>query len=376
MTRFCLNAGLAAALLLVASVLAAPPAEAQAQAPAQGQGQGRDAGTRIQGRPTAAPPVPAAPAPVATFRDLREEMRRFVQSISSFARRYKASFAVIARGGTQLLNKARDEDDRKLLPAQAYMRSIDGVMVDSVYYGVDEANLPRNGKISGEILLETELARRQGLKVLAVDYANDPELIDVAYERHEAKGYVPFVAESLRLNGVPEWPDRPFSERPNSILSLRDVHNFMLLRESRAFGSEAQFALTMHKNNYDMLIVDVFHGRKPLSKRGVETLKFKRTGGKRLVLARVNIGVAASYLYYWKSHWREGAPRFIGAPVAGEPDVYWAEFWQPEWQRIISGDTRSYIWGVIDQGFDGVLLDGIDSFRFFETGGEIEPGGR
>ena len=39
------------------------------------------------------------------------------------------------------------------------------------------------------------------------------------------------------------------------------------------------------KKNYDAVIVDVFHGRLPLTRQAVETLKYKKIGSRRLVLA-------------------------------------------------------------------------------------------
>ena len=129
--------------------------------------------------------------------------------------------------------------------------------------------------------------------------------------------------------------------------------------------------MKMHETNYDLLIVDVLHGRKPLSRQAVETLKFKKIGDRRLVFAAVNIGSAANYRYYWKQTWREGSPGWINAPVRDDPDRYQVQFWRPEWQRIIYGDTNSYLYGIIALGFDGVLLEGIEeSYRFFEGGGE------
>ena len=46
------------------------------------------------------------------------------------------------------------------------------------------------------------------------------------------------------------------------------------------------------------------------------------------------------------------------------------EYWQPGWKKLIAGDTNSYIYGIIRQGFDGVLIDGLDAYKFFESGGE------
>ena len=183
------------------------------------------------------------------------------------------------------------------------------------------------------------------------------------------------------LNRLPEHPSRPFNENPSSVVSLGQVKNFAQIRESSPFGVQQEFVLKMHDTNYDLIIVDVFHKRIPLSKRAVETLKYKKTGGRRLVLAHVDIGSAASYLFYWKPRWQEGSPLWISAAFPDDPDKYHVEYWRSEWQQIITGNTKSYIYGIIDQGFDGVVLDGMEGYRFFEGGGELEeanqyPGAR
>ena len=65
------------------------------------------------------------------------------------------------------------------------------------------------------------------------------------------------------------------------------------------------------------------------------------------------------YFYYWKPRWQEGSPLWISAAFADDPDKYYVEYWHPEWQKIITGNTDSYIYGIIAQGFDGVVLDGL-----------------
>jgi uncharacterized protein (TIGR01370 family) len=135
-----------------------------------------------------------------------------------------------------------------------------------------------------------------------------------------------------------------------------------------------QFALKMDETNYDMLAVEVFHGRKPLSRQAVETLKYKKIGAKRLVLAYMDIGSAASYYYYWRPEWREGSPSWIVAAMRDDPDRYNVEYWQNEWQQIFVGDTSSYIYGLIAQGFDGVIIDGLEAYTFFEDNNDDEEG--
>ena len=121
-----------------------------------------------------------------------------------------------------------------------------------------------------------------------------------------------------------------------------------------------------------MVIVDVFHNRMPLSRQAVETLKYKKIGTKRLVLAMMNLGAGESYAYYWKNNWQEGYPEWIDAPVRGDPDRYNVKFWHPGWQQIINGDNNSYVYGLIAQGFDGVVISGVEAFKFFESGGQEE----
>ncbi len=346
----------------------APGPQDLAQAPAAApRGQ-----VRIQGVPMAEPEVPL-PVPAGLQVDLRQQMRKFVQSISTFARRYNRNFSVITRGALELLIKRDPVDESRIAPARTYMRSIDGVMFDGLFFGQRVFGEPTSTERLGRNLRLTGIAKSNGLKVFVVDYGTEHASVDESHRRNKDKGYVSTTVHAplAELSSLPPYPPRPFDESPNSIISLKDVSTFAYIANSQAYGRADEFAMKMHGTNYDLLIVDVLHGRKPLSKQAVETLKFKKIGARRLVLATVNIGSAASYRYYWKQTWREGSPRWINAPVRDDPDRYHVQFWRPEWQRIISGDTNSYLYGVIALGFDGVLLEGIEeSYRFFEGGGE------
>jgi len=42
------------------------------------------------------------------------------------------------------------------------------------------------------------------------------------------------------------------------------------------------------------------------------------------------------------------------------------QYWDTEWQEIIYGNSESYLKKIIDAGFDGVYLDIIDAFEYFE----------
>ena len=45
---------------------------------------------------------------------------------------------------------------------------------------------------------------------------------------------------------------------------------------------------------------------------------------------------------------------------------YKVRYWEEDWQAIIYGDADSYLQKILDAGFDGVYLDIIDAFEYFE----------
>ena len=329
---------------------------------------------RIQGRDNLGDDGPVAPGQEVLL-DHPEEMRAFIQNISDYARKLKPNFVVMPLNAQDLLIKnPEEEEENRLAPARTFMKAIDGMVVEGLFYGERKIDRPRNKERLTALLKLIEVAQRSRLRIMVVDYAKSRKIVDQSYKANAKKGFVSFAANAhgLDLAAIPPYPRRPINENPKSVLSLKDVKNFLYLRESLRFGRQDEFAMKMHDTNYDMVIVDVFHGRKPLSKRAVETLKYKKTGGRRLVLAYMNIGTAASYDFYWKKEWREGSPRWINTPLRDDPDRYYVEYWNPEWQKVITGNPKSFLYGIVRQGFDGVLIDGIKAAKYFSGGGEDE----
>ena len=357
------------ALLTGLAVLA--PSMANAQAPA---------GTvRTQGRILEQPAAEAPPTPARreALDNPREDMRNFVQAIKTYARSQNRNFMVVPMNGLALIEKIDPIDPEVRAPARTYLRTIDGVLQAPLFYGAETFGKPTDKKVLEPLLKLTDLAKDYRLKVLVMEYAKTAKTAGAAIRMDLKKGYVPFAAAAtgMELNRIPSYPYRPVNENPNSILSLRDVRNFLFLRDSSGFGRQDEFAMKIHGTNFDLIVTDVFHSlAEPLTKQAIETLKYKKLGAKRLVFAYVNIGFAASDRYYWKPGWGEGFPAFIKEPLPTDPDRYFVEFRNPEWQKIIMGDAQSYIYGCIAQGFDGVILDGIDVYKYFEGGLEAYLG--
>jgi len=328
---------------------------------------------------TATDPVPAVaidPFAPGVVIDFREQMRTLIQSISVYARSFNPRFVVIAKDGLSLVAKPDPEDDTRLFPARAYTRAIDGVMETQL---LDETITTPDGK--PDPVLEAAVKRRNedlataqasGLDVFDMEFATEPKAIDAAYGSAAQKGFIPFVAEASQLATVPSHPATAFHANPKPISSTAEAQNYLYVANSQGFGSANDFIGRLRDTNHDVVVVDVFHGRKPLTRQDVNWLKYKKLGAPRLVLAQIDISSAASFHYYWKAGWGQGNPPFINIPVREDPDRFRTAYWDPGWQAIITGDFNSYVYGVIDLGFDGVVLKGVDAWRFFESGGETQ----
>lgn len=346
-----------------------PPAAPAAAAPAAG-----DPGyLRVQGQTPLDALAPPAGGALAPLMDFRQEMRSFVEKIATYARAEKPNFLVIASEPSELIIKRDVQDEKIISPARTFMRSVDGLLFEGVYFGHQAIGKAPPPEVHNEVMDRINLAKNNGLTVMALDFATKPATIDEVYRNARKDGLIAAAAHRPipELTALPPYPSRPNGENPNNILSMDDVRNFAFISDSSAFGRQDQFAFKLHDTNFDLLIVDPFSGREALSKRAVETLKYKKLGARRLVFARMDIGTAASYRYYWKPDWQEGSPPFIGAPFPRDPDRYFVEFWRPEWQQIMFGDNQSYLYGLIAQGYDGVILEGMRNYLAFEGNVEL-----
>jgi len=110
------------------------------------------------------------------------------------------------------------------------------------------------------------------------------------------------------------------------------------------------------------VIIDLFYEGQQLSAAEVNSLKTKKNGGHRLVIAYMSIGEAEDYRYYWQASWRRKPPAWLAEQNPHWRGNYKVRYWYPEWQNIILG----YLQKILDSGFDGTYLDIIDAFEYFE----------
>jgi cysteinyl-tRNA synthetase len=92
-------------------------------------------------------------------------------------------------------------------------------------------------------------------------------------------------------------------------------------------------------------------------------------GGEKIVLAYMSIGEAEDYRFYWQEGWRPGDPAWLDEENSDWVGNYKVRYWEPGWQAIVYGSPDSYLDKILAASFDGVYLDIIDAYAYYEERG-------
>lgn len=299
-------------------------------------------------------------------RDYREEMRNFVIRISTRAREVHPGFIIIPQNGQELLTT--DGTARGPL-AQAYAAAIDGQGREDLLYGYDRDNVPTAAVDRNYLLGFLERDEEEGIEVLVTDYCSTPAFKADSYAQNAGHGFISYAADHRELDNIsarPAAPGQPDWANNNNIGTLADARNFLYLINPGNFANVTAFIDALAATNYDVLLLDLFFNDTPLTLDQVNRLKIKANGGRRLVVAYMSIGEAEDYRYYWQASWRVNNPSWIEEENPDFAGNYKVQYWRPEWQDLILSGPDSYLNRILSSGFDGVYLDLIDAFEYFE----------
>ncbi|UCG27511.1 MAG: endo alpha-1,4 polygalactosaminidase [Bacteroidales bacterium] len=303
------------------------------------------------------------PQPEPTSTEYKDSMKVFIKSISAWAKGINASFLIIPQNGHELITQ-----DGKLQgdPDLQYIQSVDGLGREDLFYGYYNDDEPSPYDFSSETSFYLEKALLNGVRILVTDYCSTPAYIDDSYQTCADSGYISFAADHRDLDNIPVYPSAPYNENSGIINDLENAKNFLYILDPSGFDTKANFINAITGTNYDILITDLFFDEVPYSAGEVSELRDKQNGGKRLVIAYMSIGEAENYRYYWQTEWNENPPSWMKEENPDWPGNFKVEYWDPLWQQIIFGNDSSYLKKIMDAGFDGVYLDIIDAFEYFE----------
>ena len=304
----------------------------------------------------------AACKPHPTY-DYKQEMRDFVCHLSAWAKTQKPSFLVIPQNGIELVTL---DGTATGMPATSYLNAIDGHGQEDLFYGYDADNEATPTEVSDYLLPFLTLSQAAGNVILTTDYCSSIDKMSDSYTHNVNHHFLSFAAPERGLDVIPNYPI--YHENKDTIRSLQDAKNFLYLINPEKFASKQAFIEAVCATNYDALIMDLlFQDGSAFTASEIAQLRVKANGGRRLVIAYMSIGEAENYRYYWKSSWNLIKPQWLDAENPDWKGNYKVKYWDKEWQSLIFGTPDSYLQKIVTADFDGVYLDIIDAFEYYEN---------
>ncbi len=135
--------------------------------------------------------------------------------------------------------------------------------------------------------------------------------------------------------------------------------------------SRAEAVSKLAQCGRDWLVLDAAYSGKTGGRWTRQNVAKIRAGKpNRKVIAYFSVGEAEDYRSYWRRAWdtdKDGtpdksAPSFLTQENPDWKGNYKVRYWQETWQQIILAELDK----IVVQGFDGVYLDIVDGFEYFE----------
>lgn len=296
--------------------------------------------------------------------DYRQEMRDFVIEIAEFTRDQDSDFIIIPQNGHELLSL---DSTHSGSVARDYLNVINALGQENLFYGYgmnyNETPVEESNYMKGFL----ELGKQNNIPVLVTDYVSQFEKVEQSYLQNQKFGYLSFAVGSRDLDQIPDYPVTIPNQNAEDITSISKAKNFLYLLNYQNFKSKKELLDSLASLNYDLIIMDSFFWGEILAADDLDRIRLKANGGKRLLISYMSIGEAENYRFYWKSFWDEGFPYWLVQENPEWEGNYKVKYWNEEWKQIIYGTPDSYAQKILDAGFDGVYLDIIDGFWFFEN---------
>lgn len=140
-----------------------------------------------------------------------------------------------------------------------------------------------------------------------------------------------------------------------------DASSVLPQRWPRSFSIQLQHAARekLLSQPHDLYIVDIDDAM--FTSQDIDAIH--ATGAK--VFSYLSIGEAEHYRTYWKNDWKKGNPTWLDEENPNWEGNYKVKYWDPAWKDIM----KNQIDRIIESGYDGVYLDVVDAFDYWQERG-------
>lgn len=149
-----------------------------------------------------------------------------------------------------------------------------------------------------------------------------------------------------------------------SLASEITINNYAYVLQAEQLAESRQSVVQLlTESGRDMLIIDAFYESSEDGRwKKTELQQMKSINKNRKIICYFSIGEAEVYRPYWNTDWNENKPEFILSENPDWPGNFKVKYWDQEWQKVIFTELEK----ISAQGFDGVMLDIVDGFQYFE----------
>lgn len=287
--------------------------------------------------------------------NFRQEMVNLVTAIRSYAvdTLGATGFGVFPQNGEGLGRET------------GYCAVVNGIGREDIYYGYNNDDVQTPSEVTADMESGLDIFLRAGKLVMTIDYASTQNHIDDAYQKSLNRGYVPYAAVR-DLDRIYQNGHVPDSTQSHDVVSWSDIGHFLYILQYDSYADAKALIAALSQTYYDLIIMDYsFDGREAgrFTNAQISQLKTKPDGRNRRIIAYQSIGEAENYRYYWQTGWEPGKPDFIYDENPDWPGNYKVKYWDPRWRAIVF----DYLSKIVAAGFDGVYLDIIDAYEYFEN---------
>lgn len=316
----------------------------------------------------------------------RQKMRDNIIALANYAEAKNKKFLIIAHEGEELLHKSlweyhldgynearkkginaadpaflanlknHDPEREPLAGSKAsqYVQKLDGIVINNRFC--------QNRKLSPHI-------KESKLKIISIDNCQTEDDYDEAILNSVGLNYLMygFVKPQSAFQNIVRQPI--INENAQNIFGLNEAKNISFFIDDQQYSDKEKFLEDIRNSNYDVVVIEPFFKHKtPFTIEEIAGLKFKKNGTKRLIIAQMNVSEARDDDYYWNENWQLNNPQWLVRPSFVEKHAVITEYWHDDWKKIIG----KYFKGIVNTGFDGAFLTGIENHTYFEKQTPLE----
>ena len=239
-----------------------------------------------------------------------------------------------------------------------FIKNIEGISQESLFYGVGGINEETPEDEKNYLLKNLIEIEKEGKVVLSVNYANAKNLRNKILKDTRKYNFIGEAVPSYSANSI----FQPLQKNSlKNVTNLKEVKNFLYLLNPEKFKNIDDYYRVLKNTDFDLLIIEPSLNGKFLTKEQIDSLKIRKNGTRRLIIAYFSIGEAENYRDYWLTSWNKKLPEWIVKENENWKGNFIIKYWSPQWKKII----KNYQKKLDDIGVDGYYLDTIDTYEQF-----------